>query len=1329
MIDTGSSKTFISPRLVNKQFLEYLEEDPFSVSTAHKTTNHKYSITVPLPKCFNINDKQKFYVFEFNPKYDGLIGLDLLKKLNASVNVGKQVLETKNAAIPLHIPETNENKTKLFHVTLEPRTEVKVKIPIDKNINEGYIPQTVFANKLITPAALVRAENGKACTTILNMTDEKLTLELDKPLEINEIELSSEQPNLLVTNKIQNDLLKQNLKNLRLSHMNVEEKRAIHSLCLEYRDIFHCEGIPLSFTNKIKHNIRLKNETPIFTKTYRYPHVHKQEVQQQVSSMLKQGIIRDSVSPWSSPVWIVPKKADASGKKKWRMVIDYRKLNEQTLDDKYPLPNITDILDKLGKSQYFSTLDLASGFHQIEMNAEDIEKTAFSTEHGHYEYTRMPFGLKNAPSTFQRVMDNILRGLQTDQCLVYLDDIIIYSTSLQEHINKLKTVFERLRQANFKIQLDKSEFLRKEVAYLGHVVTPDGVKPNPDKINAILKFPIPRSQKEIKSFLGLLGYYRRFIQDFAKITKPLTKCLKKGHKIEFTEDYVNAFETCKQILTNDPILQYPDFTKPFILTTDASNVALGAVLSQGNIGTDKPVAYASRTLNETEQRYSTIEKELLAIIWATKYFRPYLYGRKFIIYTDHRPLTWLFSLKEPNSKLVRWRLKLEEFDYKIEYKKGKYNTNADALSRIQKPEPLSYEEYCNYVKNSKLKNNNTLIIETSQDLFEVPKEYSLAHCVSRDFKMSAGIALQFRDKFNNVKDLISQEKQLYEIAKLKQNDRLIYYLITKENYYDKPSYESLYRTLINLSKEIEKDKITKLAIPKLGCGLDRLKWSEVKKMLNHIFTYSNVEILVCTNDIHVNAILDSQSMVVELDDTSSVISEEKVITIHSTDSSEPPNSIPIKDEIINSKLNQIYATRGPFQVKIQQLDKRQIFHVKIPSENSQENITQFFQQYLVPNISYALYTEEDELYKELCRNYCRLFTHEGPTVIRYLQKRTEVLDEEQQILTVRNYHEGKTNHRGINETLAKIKNNFYWPNMKKTIENFINNCRTCKTFKYDRKHYDIPINVTPTPCKPFEHLHIDTFSYKKSLFLTIIDSFSKLAQVYPITAKNPLEISKGLINYFSHYGTPTQITSDQGKEFANKIVKDLLASHKIEIHFTTPKNPQSNAPIERFHSTLIEHLKLLENQYPNDNLETVVKYAVIAYNSSIHSATGLTPYDLTFGHTNSRDPNDILTTQQMYENYVKGHLDKIKILYNTVKTELSKTKEKVAAKHEAEIPFNVGETIYYTTNEDRASKASKKYIGPAKIIEINPDNTCILEFKNKQFKVHTRRLKHHLVSD
>lgn len=422
------------------------------------------------------------------------------------------------------------------------------------------------------------------------------------------------------------------------------------------------------------------NDTPIYVKSYRYPFIHKVEIEKQINEMLDNGIIQHSNSPYSAPVWVVPKKEDASGEKKWRIVIDYRKLNEITIDDKHPIPNIEEILNKLGTCQYFTTLDLAKGFHQIQIDEKDIPKTAFSVENGHYEFIRMPFGLKTAPATFQRLMNYVLKDYVNKICLVYLDDIIIFSTSLEEHLDSITKIFKRLEEVNLMVQLDKSEFLKRETEFLGHIITLDGIKPNPKKIECVKNFPIPKTNKQIKQFLGLTGYYRKFIRDYSKLAKPMTKYLKKDKKVNTSDpEYIESFELLKRMLINDPILKYPDFNKKFTIATDASNFALGAVLSQDG----HPICYASRTLNDHELNYSTIEKELLGVVWATKFFRPYVFGRKFLIETDHRPLQWLFSIKEPNSKLVRWRLKLSEFDYEIRYKKGVKNGNADALSRIE----------------------------------------------------------------------------------------------------------------------------------------------------------------------------------------------------------------------------------------------------------------------------------------------------------------------------------------------------------------------------------------------------------------------------------------------------------------------------------------------------------------------------------------------------------------------------------------------------------------------------------------------------------------------
>ena len=560
-------------------------------------------------------------------------------------------------------------------------------------------------------SGLYRVENKKCIIAVSNNSSEKVSFSFPSlaATELNNFELkpfeSAEFSN--------SDEL---LSKIRCDHLNLEEKNALFKTISKFRNCFHLESKKLSFTNAVKHKIETKDNSPVYTKSYRYPFCHKQEIQKQIGKMLDNDIIRPSNSPWSSPIWVVPKKLDASGEKKWRLVIDYRKLNAKTIDDRYPIPNITDILDKLGKCNYFTTLDLAAGFHQIEVDPQDVAKTAFNVENGHYEFLRMPFGLKNSPATFQRVMDNVLREFVGKCCLVFMDDIIIFSSSLQEQIDNLSKILKTFEKFNLKIQLDKSEFLRKEVAFLGHIVTSEGVKPNPSKIEAIKKWPIPKNEKELRGFLGILGYYRRFVKDFAKIVKPLTSQLKKDTKIEHTKQFVDTFERCKKLLSSSQILQYPDFSKPFVLTTDASNFALGAVLSQGIIGKDKPCAFASRTLSKTEENYSAIEKELLAIVWACKYFRPYLYGNKFVLYTDHQPLTYPFNIKDANSKLIRWRLYLEEFDYEIKYRPGRQNVVADGLSRIKiESNELNVSENTSVQNNIDDNSDNTTVHSADTD--------------------------------------------------------------------------------------------------------------------------------------------------------------------------------------------------------------------------------------------------------------------------------------------------------------------------------------------------------------------------------------------------------------------------------------------------------------------------------------------------------------------------------------------------------------------------------------------------------------------------------------
>jgi transposase InsO family protein len=626
--------------------------------------------------------------------YDGIIGMDFLRATGAKIcfKTNKVVFDTPEGEWTKAIGKEKGNigSNRVCTVKIPRRSELITRIPVENGIEgaEGVIEKVELKEDVYLANALIKVTNNQAITSILNTTETEAEVEIpevkwEEYQEPKEECFHSSVGSLIMTTGSEKGRAQKVLEALTLDHLNPEEKRVMTETCKDYQDIFYLPGDRLSCAATVKHSINVVPGTsPVHTRPYRLPEAQKAEIENQVDKLLKEGIISESSSPWNSPLLIVPKRTEDNEEKKWRLVVDFRRLNEKTIGDAYPLPDITEILDQLGQSRYFSCLDLVMGYHQIELEERDKEKTAFSTKNGHWEYNRLPFGLKTAPATFQRMINTVLSGLTGTRCFVFLDDIVVYAKSLSEHDAKLREVLGRIRKYKLKLQPSKCKFLRTEVGYLGHLITEEGVRPDSEKVKVIENFSRPDTAKKLKGFLGMTGYYRKFIGNYSKIAAPLYLLLKGDAPFVWGEDQENAFRKLKEKLISKPILQYPDFTKEFVLTTDASNDGIGAILSQGQIGKDLPIAYASRNLNKAERNYTTSEKELLAIVWGIKHFRPYLYGRKFKVASDHKPLLWIMNIKDPGSRLLRWRIKLEEYDYEIVYKKGALNTNADALSRI-----------------------------------------------------------------------------------------------------------------------------------------------------------------------------------------------------------------------------------------------------------------------------------------------------------------------------------------------------------------------------------------------------------------------------------------------------------------------------------------------------------------------------------------------------------------------------------------------------------------------------------------------------------------------
>ena len=1211
LVDTGTAISVIRSDKIGETIIN--KENVVSIVGVSSTQSSTRSFGTAEISLDNLS-KFKFHVANLNIKADGILGNDFLSKYNAHIYVQSKTMRVRDRTYKLFFLGEDKDTFNINKQFIGRRSETVITCLAADEIEDGdavVIKQNIYDDPdLIIPSALINVKNKQFIITCINCSNE------DKTIDIPTINISpyDEQINdisnytINVTNT-KPSITKEKVRELiRRDHLNDEEWSSLNKTIEEFADIFHTEDSALTFTNHTKHSIPTTSNIPINTKTYRFPQIHQKEVKEQIEKMLHQKIIRHSTSPWSSPIWVVPKKLDASGKQKWRVVIDYRKLNDITIGDSYPLPNITDILDKLGHSIYFSTLDLASGFHQIELNPDDIAKTAFNTPYGHYEFLRMPFGLKNAPATFQRAMDSVLYGLQGERCFVYLDDIVVFASSLQEHEQKLTEVFNRLRKHGLKVQPDKCEFLRKEVAYLGHIISNEGVKPNPDKVQAVQSFPVPKTCKDIKSFLGLAGYYRRFIPNFSKITKPLTSLLKKDVPFIWSDDQQQSFDHCKKILTESPILQYPDFSKEFILTTDASIHAIGAILSQGEIGKDLPIAYASRTLNKAESNYSTIERELLAIVWAVKHFRPYLFGRRFKIVTDHKPLTWLFSVKDPGSRLVRWRLKLEEFDYEIIYKAGKNNTNADALSRPpimntnvidltsdDEQEQDRNDDYLqiNYEHFSDNPNYSfdTSNLKTSPDQLLDPRHKNIfvpTCCETSENDNLFHLAL---DGCSQVAPYLEKEKTLYGtdllISDSKQN---IVFAYTRPRYFDPWDSESYFKSLMSC---LQKNEFKTLHVPNLKNERNcKLVGNEQLRITAYLADYYECEITICDNKV--------------------------------------------------------------------------------------------------------MYPKSEEI-PEILKTF-----HDGPL----------------------------SGHRGIVETTRKIRSEYFWKGMSKEIKDYIENCKICQSNKIQRKTYKAPMVITSQSTEPFERVTMDLISYSditgdfNKYILTLQDDLTRFVQAYPIPDKQATTVAKALLTYCQHFGTPKRFHSDQGGEFVNNVLKQLMKLLGCSHTLSTAYHPQTNGSLERFHATLRDHIRMYHKRN-NSNWDQIVPLAIICHNTSVNQSTGYTPHELLFGHKprslySMKDSNEYTTND-----YLNDLNERLKISRDVARRNIEAMKGKAKERYDNSIKniakFNIGDKVMLKV--PNPNNLDSKWEGPYVIIRIGFNENYIIRKSGRNHVVHANRLR------
>ena len=517
-------------------------------------------------------------------------------------------------------------------------------------------------------------------------------------------------------------------------------------LLSEFRDVFPPQ-LPhqLPPRRDVDHRIELtQTSPPTLRSVYRMSPVELDELKKQLDELVAAGFIQPSKSPFGAPVLFVKKK-DGS----MRMCVDYRDLNRITVKNRYPLPRMEELFDRLQGAKYFSKIDLRSGYHQVRIHDDDIHKTAFRTRYGHYEFLVLPFGLTNAPATFMHLMQSIFGPHLDHFVIVFLDDILIFSKTLEEHRQHVRKVLGLLRQNKLFAKESKCEFFQKSLSFLGHVVGENGISMEMDKVKAIKEWPAPTSVTGVRSFLGLAGYYRRFVKGFSQIAMPLTDLLRSDIKFQWTESQQSSFHQLQSAISSAPVLTIPDTSLPYVVTTDASGFAVGATLSQDQGSGLQPIAFLSHKMNDHERNYPVHEQELLAVIIALKEWRHYLHGRSFKVITDHQSLRYLSTQPHLSPRQIRWSEFLQQFDYEIEYKPGKLNVAADALSRREDFQPIDSKQSLNSLTEMVVTASDDLIRQVKaaypldpscSDLLSNPRQH-LPHYHIRDGLIFCGSQL------------------------------------------------------------------------------------------------------------------------------------------------------------------------------------------------------------------------------------------------------------------------------------------------------------------------------------------------------------------------------------------------------------------------------------------------------------------------------------------------------------------------------------------------------------------------------------------------------------
>jgi transposase InsO family protein len=1097
-----------------------------------------------------------------------------------------------------------------------------------------------------------------------------------------------------------------------MPHLTTKQQDQLCAEIMDYEQVYSLQGENFKQTDAVQHEIHTEPGARAFRQKLRtYSPPLQKILDTEVNKLLEDGVVVPSTSPYASNLLLVRKPdPTAEGGIKNRVCVNFIQLNKQTIKDSYPLPNQLDIFNKIGRSSLFTTMDLMSGYWQVMIKPEHRHKTAFITSRGLYEFVVMAFGLCNAPGTFQRLMDEVIRPEYRDFIQTYIDDIIIHSSTFDDHIKHLRTLHQVLLKHKLTVKLTKCKFAQTSVKFLGHIVSQGQIQPNPEKVSAIDRWQRPKDVTGVRSFLGCVGWYRRFIDHFAEKAHPLFQLTKKNARFEWTDECQRSFDILKKALMTEPILVAPDNTKDFVLETDASDIAIGAALKQvADDGFLHPVAYASKTLNGAQTRYQVSEREALAIPWALAHFRTILEGHKYTCLTDHRALKYLIDNKEStNSRLTRWVLQLQPYHLKIEYIKGKDNVTADLLSRADK-----YMVNSNAMHTRSQRRSSTQTSDTETHEASAQSQAPAANSGASD---TQSLKRRGRRRDIQTSDVVGQDsKVMHKHSKRRQRSR--------------SSRDAEYDVEEVLGKRKVKGKYNRdeyeYEVKWLGYDLtdpDATSWESLDHLRNamdKVVAYEQRQRQQSANQTSGAASIESMMC----EHCEYKAPNQCAMHVHR----HHVHNVPIPS--IETEYDVIRDVSPTLIREYQQNDKTLSFiYDSMTSGDISPHLTSVERRDL--NTHEFVRDEHGVLY---CMDLPTLNSR-----VQTRQRMRLVVPQQLRRKLIRAVHEGAlTAHPGIIHTCSLLVECAYWPRMRHDAVRHVLSCKVCQQAKR-KKSQNILTRPVSIASRPFQHIGVDivgplpTTRRGNVYILTIVDHFTRWAEAIALEEQTTRSIARAIIQHvICRHGLFETMTSDNGSVFVSELADVIYKELGIKRVRTTPLHPQSNGLPERFNGTLKTTLLMWCNE-EQDNWDELLAYAVFAYNTAFHVLIQEKPFYL----INGRDPllpMDVIINRQHDEyddihHYAYELTQKLRQVHERVLEIYKQVNEErqTLLDESTEKSFKIGDKVWLydpTTKVGMARKLTLRWKGPCDVLERKSDNTYRIAYKGESHLINRDRLR------